>query len=157
SLAGDVYAVGALMYEVLVGLPLERGGSRPSEAMQGGTPEIDEIVARACHSNPDKRYGHVDVPGEAIAESPGKGIEPPPRLASEPAPRTSLAMAIAEAAEGSPTALAASGNAVIDRALAAALADTTEKWLISKGRLDYGPFSLAEVVAQIDKGEIVAG
>ena len=34
-------------------------------------------------------------------------------------------------------------------ALAAALADTTEKFLISKGRLDYGPFSLADVVAQI--------
>ncbi|MGE5187100.1 MAG: hypothetical protein ACM31C_33855, partial [Acidobacteriota bacterium] len=45
----------------------------------------------------------------------------------------------------------------VDRALAAALADTNEKWLISKGRLDYGPFSLADVVAQIDKGEIVAG
>lgn len=157
SLAGDVYGVGALMYEVLVGLPLERGGPRPSEAVQGGTPQIDEIVARACHPNPDKRYGHVDVLGEAIAEALGKGIEPPARAASEPAPRTSLAMAIAEAADGSATALAASGNAVIDRALAAALADTTEKWLISKGRLDYGPFSLADVVAQIEKGEIVAG
>ena len=52
-------------------------------------------------------------------------------------------MSIAGAeAEASP---AASGNAVVDRALAAALADTNEKWLISKGRLDYGPFSLADV------------
>jgi hypothetical protein len=51
----------------------------------------------------------------------------------------------------------ASGNAVVDRALAAALSDTGEKWLVSKGRLDYGPFSLADVVAQIEKGEIVAG
>src|SRR6185503_1004995 len=54
-------------------------------------------------------------------------------------------------------AIAASGNAVVDRALAAALADNTEKFLISKGRLDYGPFSLADVVAQIEKSEIVAG
>jgi hypothetical protein len=50
-----------------------------------------------------------------------------------------------------------SGNAVVDRALQAALADSTEKWLVSKGRLDYGPFSLADVVTQIEKGEIVAG
>jgi hypothetical protein len=54
-------------------------------------------------------------------------------------------------------AIAASGNAVVDRALSAALADTNEKFLISKGRLDYGPFSLADVVAQIEKGDIVAG
>jgi hypothetical protein len=50
-----------------------------------------------------------------------------------------------------------SGHAVCDKALSAALADTTEKFLISKGRLDYGPFSLADVVAQIEKGDIVAG
>nr|HPH70766.1 hypothetical protein [Kofleriaceae bacterium] len=31
-----------------------------------------------------------------------------------------------------------------------------EKWLVTKKGLDYGPFSLADVVQQIDKGEIVA-
>src|SRR5205085_454175 len=45
----------------------------------------------------------------------------------------------------------------VDRALAAALADSTEKWLVSKGRLDYGPYSLADVVEQIKKGDISAG
>src|SRR5262249_33437365 len=45
----------------------------------------------------------------------------------------------------------------VDRALAAALADTTEKWLISKNRMDYGPFSLADVIAQIERGDVVAG
>jgi hypothetical protein len=44
-----------------------------------------------------------------------------------------------------------------DRVLATALADSNEKWLISKGKLDYGPFSLADVIAQIEKGDIVAG
>jgi hypothetical protein len=46
---------------------------------------------------------------------------------------------------------------VLDRALAAAIADTTEKWLISRNRMDYGPFSLAEVLAQIERGEVFAG
>jgi hypothetical protein len=45
----------------------------------------------------------------------------------------------------------------LDRVLAAALADSTEKWLVSKGRLDYGPFSLADIVTQIERGDIVAG
>jgi hypothetical protein len=71
-------------------------------------------------------------------------------LASEIAAQASTSI------DGMP-AVAAASNTQIDRALAAALADTTEKWLISKGKYDYGPFSLADVIAQIEKGDIVAG
>jgi hypothetical protein len=155
---GDVFAVGALLYEALVGAPLERGGPRPSEVAQGATPQVDEIVARACHRDPEKRFGRADVIGEVVAEALGKGtaVEPPVATAraAEPGAGQSLNMQLANGADA---AGIASGNAVVDRALAAALADTNEKFLISKGRLDYGPFSLADVVAQIEKGEIVAG
>ncbi len=155
SAAGDTYAVGALLYEALVGTPLERGGPRPSEVVQGTTAQIDEIVARACHRDPDKRFGRPDVLGEIIGEALGKGAEAPaPAPRVEPNPSQSLNMELGTASSGN---IAASGNSVVDRALAAALADNTEKFLISKGRLDYGPFSLADVVAQIEKGEIVAG
>src|SRR5262249_18546120 len=116
-------------------------------------------VARACHRDPEKRFGRVDVLGEVVAEALGKGgaVETTavPKLALTPElAQTAQSLATELAAPGSP---AASGNLVVDRALAAALAASTEKWLISKGRLDYGPFSLADVVAQIDKGDIVAG
>ena len=159
SAVGDVYAVGALLYEALVGAPLERGGPRPSEVVQGTTSQVDEIVARACHRDPEKRFGRTDVLGEVVGEALGKGaaVESPAPVAAgavEPGAGQSLNMKLAS---GSDAGGIASGNAVVDRALAAALADTTEKWLISKGRLDYGPFSLADVVAQIEKGEIVAG
>src|SRR6185436_19618007 len=72
SSAGDVYTVGALFYEALTGIPLERGGPRPSEAAQGATPQVDALVARSCHPKPEKRFGHVDVLGEALAEQLGK-------------------------------------------------------------------------------------
>jgi hypothetical protein len=164
SLAGDVYAVGALMYEVLVGIPLERGGPRPSESVQGASTKVDEILGKSCHPNPDKRFGHVDVQAEAITDALGGAGGPTAARAavaapSDAAPSTSLAMAIASGPTADPgnSGSVASGNAVIDRALSAALADSTEKFLISKGRLDYGPFSLADVVAQIEKGDIVAG
>jgi hypothetical protein len=155
--AGDVYAVGALLYEALVGSPLERGGPRPSEVVPGTTSQIDEIVARACHRNPDNRFGRTDVLGEVVGEALGKGaaVDAAAPARPEPSAGASLNMKLAQGADSG--AVAASGNSVVDRALAAALADTTEKFLISKGRLDYGPFSLADVVAQIEKGEIVAG
>ena len=154
----DVYAIGALLYECLVGAPLERGGPRPSEVVPGLTTQLDELVARACHRDPDKRFGRADVLGEVVGEAltGGGALQPdaarpatiPMPFGDEPA---SLASSIGIQVP------AASGNAVVDRSLAAALADTTEKWLVTKGKLDYGPFSLADVIAQIEKGEIVAG
>ena len=181
----DVYAVGALLYEALVGSALERGGPRPSDVVPGTNTQIDEIVARACHKDREKRFGRVEVLGEVVSEALGKGgamqtvavptleraltleqhVAKTASLAGGLSPHASAAGipvgAIAAAAAGSGQSgempASTSGNVVVDRALAAALSDTNEKWLISKGRLDYGPFSLADVVKQIDKGEIVAG
>ncbi|HEX4416488.1 MAG TPA: hypothetical protein VH165_01255 [Kofleriaceae bacterium] len=159
SPASDVYAVGALLYEALVGTPLERGGQRPSEVVADVNSQIDEVVVRACHRDPDKRFGRVDVLGEVVSEALQKGgalqtsalqtVAAAPTLGDQQA---SLAQAIADQAPRT-----VSGNAMVDRALAAAIADTTEKWLISRNRMDYGPFSLADVIAQIERGEIVAG
>jgi len=73
SAASDVHAIGALLYEALVGAPLERGGPRPSEMVEGLNAQIDQVVARACHRDPDKRFGRPDVLGEVVAEALHKG------------------------------------------------------------------------------------
>jgi hypothetical protein len=157
SSAADVYAVGALLYEALVGQPLERGGPRPSDVVAGLNTQIDQIVARACHREPDKRFGRADVLGEVVAEAlqRGGGLQTSavPTIASAPTLADQQASLASEIARGP----AAPGSASTDPALAAAVADTTEKWLISKNRMDYGPFSLADVIAQIERGEVVAG
>ncbi|MFN0248914.1 MAG: protein kinase [Kofleriaceae bacterium] len=154
--ASDVFSIGALLYECLVGQALARGGPRPSEIVAGLNHQIDELVGRSCHQNPEKRFGRPDVLGEVVSEALNKGgavmtslvpkIDQAPSLADQ---QVSLATSLAPGGSG------ASGQ--IDVALAAALADSTEKWLISKGKLDYGPFSLADIIEQIEKGDIVAG
>lgn len=183
SRAGDVFSIGALLYEVLVGRPLERGGPRPSDVVPDVNKQIDEVVGRACHRDPEKRFGRVDVLGEVVSEALNRGgalmtaavpslqalpaLDQQVSLASElggpaaaaavpaPAPRPAASASMAAvAAQPSP---AASAGMSLDRVLAAAVADTTEKWLVSKGRLDYGPFSLADIITQIDRGDIVAG
>jgi len=156
--ASDVYGLGALLYEALLGRPLERGGPRPSEVVPGLTAQVDELIARACHRDPDRRFGSPEVFKELVADALGRGgaVEEEGSSPAVAIPgggpggpgRPSLAQSIAQPGAAPATA---------DPALAAALADTTEKWLISKGRLDYGPFSLADVLAQIQKGDIVAG
>ena len=151
SPASDVHGLGALLYEALAGQVLERGGPRPSDLVEGLNTQIDEVVARACHRDPDKRFGRAEVLGEVVAEALQKGgavqTQAVPTLAASPTlgdQQASLAQSIA----AQPPAVSA---------LAAALADPTEKWLISRNRMDYGPFSLADVIAQIERGEIVAG
>lgn len=166
--AGDVYGIGALLYQALVGGPLERGGPRPSEVVSGLNSQIDEIVARACHRDPEKRFGRADVLGEVVAEALTKGgammTSAVPLLDKIPelgAVQVSLASEIhaAQSMPGIavPTEAQLAGAATVDRALASALADTTEKWLVNKNKMDYGPFSLADVLKQIDKGEIQHG
>ncbi|MEO8699189.1 MAG: hypothetical protein ABI867_04070 [Kofleriaceae bacterium] len=166
----DVYSIGALLYESLVGSPLERGGARPSDVVNGVNSQIDEVVARACHRDRANRFGRADVLGEVVAEALTKGgamqtsavplidkAETLGQQVSQPLPSLASSLSGAMPAASGSMAASASGNAVIDRVLAAALADTTEKWLISKGKLDYGPFSLADVITQIEKCEIEAG
>ncbi|MBA3392092.1 MAG: hypothetical protein H0T89_05580 [Deltaproteobacteria bacterium] len=152
----DVYGVGALLYEGLVGKPLERGGPRPSDVVKDINTQVDEIVARACHRDPDKRFGRADVLGEVVGEAlnsgSGRPTNAPPINDKTPAfDQVSLAASL--------TGMPAAGSGAIagDRVLASALSDSTEKWLVSKGKLDYGPFTLADVVAQIEAGTIVAG
>ena len=73
SAASDVYAIGALLYEALVGRPLERGGPRPSEVVADLNTQIDEIVARACHRDPTRRFGRAEVLGEVVGEALQQG------------------------------------------------------------------------------------
>ena len=149
----DVYGVGALLYEALVGSPLERGGPRPSEVVNGLSEQIDEIVARSCHRDPEKRFGRADVLGEVATEALTKGGA----INTAAVPLIDAAPTLDQQQVSLAAELAQPQTSAVDRALQAALADTTEKWLISKNKLDYGPFSLADVIKQIEKGEIVAG
>ncbi|MBA3820087.1 MAG: hypothetical protein H0X17_14425, partial [Deltaproteobacteria bacterium] len=128
----DVYSIGALLYATLVGKPLERGGPRPSDVVEGLNTQIDELVARACHRDPEKRFGRAEVLGEVVGEALTKGgavqssaiptitdadVADPAaallgaQLAHASSPQVSLAASLT----GLPSA-SSSGNPVVDRA-----------------------------------------
>jgi len=59
SFGGDLYALGALLYEMLTGVPPLAGGIRvtsPRDVNPNIPPALDGIVQKALHSDPASRY-----------------------------------------------------------------------------------------------------
>lgn len=134
--SGDSFAFGALLYEMLVGGPVGPGAQRPSD-VAGVSPLVDQLISRCLAPDPSQR--------------PQEGIELVALIEkafAEPAARPSLSQ---EISTPSPAVVAG------DESNNPALADTVEKWLVNKGRMDYGPYSMAGVVKQIRAHQIVPG
>src|SRR5690606_31993495 len=167
--------------EVLVGAPAVKGCKRPSEAVPGVPPAVDQVIARSMSPSPERRFPGVEALREAIAaalagasrasgahaaRTSGAFAAPSGAHPAQPGPGSSLAESIAGArASGQMIAAApAAAGAAPARAplpmtpaLTAALADTEERWLISKGKLDYGPFTLAQIAEQVQTDQILPG
>jgi len=172
SVAGDLYSTGRLLYAVLVGDELVKGGRRPSE-IEGVPAVVDQIVAR-CVGPADQRPPSADALKKAITDAIARrsgqqaAVRPSGATAST---RPSLAQSIARPsgqmpAAGSDTGIAiqpSGGGAPTPPRPSASvnaadpLSDTEERWLISKGKMDFGPFSMAAIAEKIRTNEILPG
>jgi hypothetical protein len=140
----DVFSIGALLYELLVGQPPVGNLVRPSGVTPGTPAEIDPLIARCLSPGPGERFPDIQQLKAALAvvvEKGGAAAAPAPRVS---APRPAFVPAATPAA-------------AISRSHAAAFDDAEEKWLVTKGKLDFGPFSFKTIKEQIQADQIEPG
>jgi serine/threonine protein kinase len=132
----DVYSLAAVLYELVTGHAPGSPLWPPSQVNTNVPPSVDAVVARGMAPLPETRFSRpkdlLDALGAVIASMEGGGAAPA-AAGHTPPPRLNMGKSFS----------------VAD---AVRLTEEYERWLVQKDKLDYGPFSLAQVMAQMEKG-----
>ncbi len=161
--ASDVYSMAMLLYEVLTGHLPTNPFVPASQAVPEVPPVVDAILGKAFAGAPEHRFATPMELRDALAAALAGGTPsldaaptPAPRAAA-PAPRAAAPVQpVAAAPPEAPPARNTLGRSFnVAEAAGAAIDESQERWLIQKDRLDFGPFSLAQIRAQIARGEIL--
>ena len=160
SSASDVYSLGVLLYEVVTGQPPSSPFKPMTQAAAGVPAVADAILAKTFARDPAARFASPMELREALAAALAGGT---PNLgpAAEAGPaaaaprQASVREAQAEPPSAPPPRSSLGRSFNVAEAAGGAIDEAQERWLIQKDRLDFGPFSLAQVRAQIQRGEII--
>ena len=159
SAASDVYALGIMLYEVVTGRPPSTPFKPLSQAVADVPAGVDGLLAKAFARDPAARFASPMELRDALAAALAGGAPaaaPAEAVPGAPAPRQAAVQAVQAPEPTAPPPRSTLGRSFnVAEAAGGAIDEAQERWLIQKDNLDFGPFSLAQVRAQIARGEII--
>jgi hypothetical protein len=170
----SVFAIGAMLYELVTGSSLGPGMRRPSEVVSGLPQNFEAVMAKALVSDPAHRPDDLLALAQALHQfAPPGSVQPPPpadvthldhdanfevdlRMSMLPPEELPPEMrkAVQQAMsmpQGGPRSAPRSGDATSELAsLKARLeSDPRPRYVVVKEGMDHGPFSAVELLQQI--------
>ncbi|MFO7180432.1 MAG: hypothetical protein DIU78_017160 [Pseudomonadota bacterium] len=163
----SVFAVGAILYELLTDQSVGPGMRRPSELVPGLPPELEIVLAKALVSDPAHRPDDLLALAQALHKHTAPGTVPPPppadpsHLDHDGSFEVDVSMSMLPPApmDPIPTSQAAvssrNGPAKPDAttelaSLKARLeSDPRPRYVVIKDGMDHGPFNAVELLQQI--------
>jgi len=164
----SVFALGAILYELLTGLSVGPGMRRPSEVVSGLVPDFEAMLAKALVSDPEHRPDDLNALAQALHQfaPPGSVAPPPPADTSHldhdgnfdvdvsmsmlpPVPTSGTSpydMPVMQQARARIPGDATSELATLKARLES---DPRPRYVVVKDGMDHGPFSAVELLQQI--------
>jgi eukaryotic-like serine/threonine-protein kinase len=172
----SVFALGAILYELVTGETVGPGMRRPSDISPGLPPELELLLSKALVSDPAHRPDDLLALGQALYELAPTGSIRPPAADTKHldqgdgfAVDVSLSMLPPTKQPGSPYSIAVLEVAPVPPPPAsdatsalASLKDRLEsdprpRYVVAKDGMDHGPFSAVELLQQIANHTFVEG
>ncbi|HEX3775643.1 MAG TPA: hypothetical protein VHV51_14325 [Polyangiaceae bacterium] len=163
----SVFALGAILYELLTGLSVGPGMRRPSEVVSGLPPDFEAMLAKALVSDPAHRPDDLNALAQALHQfaPPGSVAPPPPADTSHldhdgnfdvdvsmsmlpPVPKgkaTPYDMPVVQQQKR----VAADATSELATLKARLESDPRPRYVVVKDGMDHGPFSAVELLQQI--------
>jgi len=160
----SVFALGAILYELLTGLAVGPGMRRPSDVVSGLSTDFEAMLAKALVSDPAHRPDDLNALAQALHQfaPPGSVTPPPPadtsHLDHDGTFDVDVSMSMLPPVPSSPYDVAVvqrrgpvAGDATSELAtLKARLeSDPRPRYVVVKDGMDHGPFSAVELLQQI--------